>query len=368
MSCSGCPNRELDNKCLTCNTCKSIYCYECLNIDVKSVDRLTRDQLAALKCPSCTNVTRRRVNDDNMPVGTTPDRKMERITPGSHAPISALPSSSLGEMQNPEPLSLESISKLFDEKLSLASPFVVSLRVALKDDIKELVAVEMKSSMTGLIADFTTTTDFLTLEQTDIKNKIAERDQKIQELEQENIRVQRELVNMHKRMSIVEKISRDHNVEIQGVPESKSENLIGIFKILCDTIASPIMDSDIRGFRRVAKIDPSSTRPRNIIVTLSSPRLRDQVLSAVHRFNKGNAKDMLSSRHLGLTVESKRVYVVEHLSPDTKQIHAAARKFARDNGYKYVWVKFGQVFLRKDDASSAIRVKSVDFLKTLETR
>ncbi|KOB52155.1 Zinc finger DNA binding protein [Operophtera brumata] len=360
MNCSGCSDKDIDKKSLSCNVCKLIFCYECLNIDAKKVASLSKNQLASLKCLTCSNVSRRR-NNDNTSARAKADQKVEQH---SHKPAASQSSSHSGNC-NPVPLTLDSISQLLDEKLSLTSPFVINMREALKKDIKELVVAEVKSTMTGLMTDFSTTTDFLASEQTDIKNKIAERDSKIEELESESIRVQRELTSLNNRLSAVEKISRDHNVEIQGVPESRSENLLGIFKSLCTAVSTPIADNDIRGFRRVAKIDPTSDRPRNIIITLSSPRLRDLLLSAVHRYNKSNAKDMLSSRHLGITVDSRRVYVVEHISPESKQIHAASRKFARDNSYKYVWVKYGQVFLRKDDNSNAVRVKSCDYLKSL---
>lgn len=368
MICSGCSNKDIDKKCLSCNTCKSIFCYECLNIDGKKVASLNKNQLESLKCPSCSNVTRRR-NNDSTPVRAKADQKMEQHNVNSTAaavnqPV-AFRSSSHSEQRNSAPLTLDSISQLLDEKLSLTSPFVINMREALKKDIKELVVAEVNSKVTKLMADFSTTTDFLASEQLDIKNKLDERDKKIEELESESVLVQRELTNLNNRLSAVEKISRDHNVEIQGVPESRSENLLGIFKNLCAAVSTPFADNDIRGFRRVAKIDRTSDRPRNIIITLSSPRLRDLLLSAVHRYNKSNAKDMLSSRHLGITVDSRRVYVVEHISPESKQIHAASRKFARDNSYKYVWVKYGQVFLRKDDNSNAVRVKSCDFLKSL---
>ncbi|GBP22314.1 hypothetical protein EVAR_22600_1 [Eumeta japonica] len=82
-------------------------------------------------------------------------------------------------------------------------------------------------------------------------------------------------------------------------------------------------------------------RPRNILVTLASPRLRDFVLSATLLFNKAHCKDMFNSKHVDFAGESRRIYIMEHLSHECKQLQAAARKHARENNYKYVWVWTG---------------------------
>ncbi|CAG9138790.1 unnamed protein product [Plutella xylostella] len=169
---------------------------------------------------------------------------------------------------------------------------------------------------------------------------------------------------MSTRLAILEKISRDSNVEIQEVPESKSENLLAILQSLCKVIDTPLVETDVRAYRRVAKINPASNRPRNIVVTLASPRHRDTLISAVLRYNKLHANDKLNSTSIGIAGEARRIYVSEHLSADTKQLHAAARKTAKELNYKYVWVRFGRIYLRKDH-SDAILVKNIETLAKL---
>ncbi|GBP26593.1 hypothetical protein EVAR_18230_1 [Eumeta japonica] len=48
----------------------------------------------------------------------------------------------------------------------------------------------------------------------------------------------------------------------------------------------------------------SSDKPRNILVTVASPRLQDLVLFTTHRFNKANPKDTLNSKHVDIASES----------------------------------------------------------------
>ncbi|GBP28937.1 hypothetical protein EVAR_93582_1 [Eumeta japonica] len=113
------------------------------------------------------------------------------------------------------------------------------------------------------------------------------------------------------------------------------------------------------------KINTSSDRPRNILVTVASPHLRDLVLSATHRFDKAHPKNMLNSKHVDIAGESRRIYITKHVCHGCKEIHADARKYARENNHKYVWVKFGQMHSHRDDSGSALRIRDIDFFNKL---
>ncbi|KAI5642692.1 hypothetical protein NE865_05218 [Phthorimaea operculella] len=254
---------------------------------------------------------------------------------------------------------------------------MTNLRVEISEIVKKDIAstiqtevmVAVRKLKEELIKDFTTTTDFLSAEQKDLKTLISEKDDTIKTLQSEQIRIQSELNELRSRFGSVEKISRDRNIELQAVPEKGKENVVGIFQNLCKALNVEVHDRDIHACRRVAKLDPSSDRPRNILITLSSPRQRDVVLSAAHRFNKANPKEMLNTTHLGMTGGgTTRIYLSEHLSPQCKRLHAAARKFRKNMNYKYCWVTNGHVYLRKGDNGEAIRVKDLDVLTKLEAK
>ncbi|KAF9414516.1 hypothetical protein HW555_007590 [Spodoptera exigua] len=70
-------------------------------------------------------------------------------------------------------------------------------------------------------------------------------------------------------------------------------------------------------------------------------------------------------QHERLRILNCKVYVCEHLSPDCKYLHAATRLKAKELKFKYVWVKYGRVYMRKDDRAGHILVKNVDFLNNI---
>lgn len=338
---------------LQCQLCTGVYHYVCLGIKKEQFVALNKNQLTSWTCSACVNITRRNNASNVLPSGAA-----------AAAPSCiAAPSKPYSSQ---EEVTIDKISTLLDQKLhSSLSAFMEHLRNTLKEDIKKLVRAEVRLEIEVLKGEFTATTDFICDEQTRLRSEIDSKNNIIQNLESQNNELQKEVNLLHGRISSIEKMSRSCNVEIQAVPESRNENVLSLLKNLCEKLKVTLDDSSIHSCRRVAKMNTSSDRPRNILVTLSSPRLRDSLLSAAHRYNKANSNDTLSSRHLGIPGESRRIYLVEHLSPECKSIHAAARKTAKDKNYKYVWVKYGRVYVRKDDESGCIYIKNLDSLNKL---
>ncbi|XP_063827545.1 mutS protein homolog 5-like [Ostrinia nubilalis] len=184
----------------------------------------------------------------------------------------------------------------------------------------------MGKMVNELKEEFTKTTDFIMEEVKSLKSTIAQKDTVIKSLQSEQTVLKDELHKIRNRVSVMEKLSRDRNVELQAVPENRNENVVSMVKSLCETIELPISDSDIHACRRVAKMDTTSKRPRNIVVTLTSPRLRDSLISAVHRYNKEHSDKKLNTNHIGIKDVCHQIYVSEHLSPECKQLYAAARR------------------------------------------
>lgn len=253
-------------------------------------------------------------------------------------------------------LTIESISKLLDQKLAPSSSAMSDLRNSIVKEVRSLISAEISHIIRELKEEFTQSTDFIMEEVKELKATIAQKDAVIGSLQTEQSQLKDELKLIRSRFSVMENLSRGRNVELHCVPERSNENVVSMFKALCETVQLPMSDSDIHACRRVAKMDTPSKRPRSIVVTLTSPRLRDSLISAVSRYNKDNKQKKLNTNHMGLAGESHQIYISEHLSPECKQLYAAARRFAKDQNYAYCWVKYGQIYLRKADNTGVILV------------
>ncbi|XP_028173167.1 uncharacterized protein LOC114362097 [Ostrinia furnacalis] len=373
MNCSAC-KKYLDTKeCMKCRLCTSKFHIQCLNIDKKQFLTLNKEYKATWICPACSSVTRRARSNDNTPVrqstsmapaSDSMNMSCDLDDPGTTSPTGVL--SSPRATFNKEEITLERISILLDEKLSASlSAFMESFRMALRDDVKEMVKNEIGSTMDAIKEEFSATTDFICAEQKSLQSDITKTATKIKSLEDENTKLQVEINRLNTRLATIEKISRSCNIELQAATERRNENVVALFKNLCEAVKASVDDSHISACRRVAKQNTASNRPRNIIVTFSSPRVRDLVLSATHRYNKSHSGRGLLSSDLGITGDACKIYVNEHLSPELKSLHAATRKVARDHNYKYVWIKYSQIYVRKDDSSGALLVNNTESLSKI---
>lgn len=185
-------------------------------------------------------------------------------------------------------------------------------------------------------------------------------------LETENMELKATMSNITVRINNLEQQSRSSNLEIQCMPETKNENVYTIVSQLGKVVNCDIHEKDILNCTRVAKSNPSSTRPKSIVVQLASPRLRDQLLASVIKYNLNNTQNKLNCGHLGFASQKAPVYVVEHLSPSNKALHAAARIKARELNYKYVWVRNGKIFVRRIDGAEYILIKNTDSLSKIK--
>lgn len=190
--------------------------------------------------------------------------------------------------------------------------------------------------------------------------------QKLKKLETFNLPLQNTVSELTSRVAEMEQHSRDCNIEVQCVPESRSENLLTIVDQLLRTVSCELPELSIRATHRVAKQQPNSDRPRSIVVKMATPQTRDTVLAAVIKFNKSKKRteDKLNAAHLGFA-NKQPVYVSEHLTIANKKLHAATRITARNKGYEYVWIRNGRIFVRKNNESPSMIVRNEDFLKAL---
>ena len=109
----------------------------------------------------------------------------------------------------------------------------------------------------------------------------------------------------------------------------------------------------------------NKSRPRSVIVKLRSPRCRDELYSDMTRYNKSHSDDKLNSCVLGYGGSKLPVYVSEHLSPIYKSLHAAARLKAKEKSYKFIWVRYGKIYVCKSESSGTILIKNEQRLEKI---
>ncbi|KAG7307855.1 hypothetical protein JYU34_006460 [Plutella xylostella] len=162
------------------------------------------------------------------------------------------------------------------------------------EELKDLIAKEIKenlySSMFSIIstklepqlktireelADYSHAMKFFNDKFEEIVTKQSEYVDKVKTLEAENQFLRDHVEKINQRLKQIEDNARSTNIEIQCLPENRSENLITTVQQLGNVVKCPLNATDITYCSRVAKMNTESNRPRNVVVKLSSPLQRD---------------------------------------------------------------------------------------------
>lgn len=239
-------------------------------------------------------------------------------------------------------------------------------RVILSDTIKQLVSSEIKL-LKDEVNELRESVSFYNQKYEEIKADLDIKTTIIKDLKVDNEMLKTTVTDLSRRLNMVEQNAREANVEINGIPEHKTENLVKTMEQIIKAVnAHNVSVEDVIHVTRVAKLNRGDERPRTVVAKLRTPRHRDEILAAVTKFNKKQSNDKLSSHHLGIGGARSPIYVSEHLSPVNKAIHAAARIKAKELGYKFTWVRNGRIFIRKDEGSEFLLVRGMESLKYLK--
>lgn len=250
------------------------------------------------------------------------------------------------------PLTAEDLKQYIDKK------FEESIAQLLSEIRSEFS--NKNSETKDLFTELKKSVDYMSDNYDELLENLKSKTKMLNDLQTENTALRGQVIDLNTRLDLIEQQSRKGNIEIQCVPEYKSENLETVVQQPANTVACNLTDQEILNYHRISKMNQDSTRLRSIVLKLSSPLVRDKILAAVKIFNKTQQNDKLklNSSHLGLAGEKKSIFVCEHLSLANKKLHAAARAIAKERKYEFVWVWNGRINMKKDINSKAFQVKN----------
>lgn len=342
-----CTNKSMvgNDKFINCVQCNKPYHFLCLSITEISKES---KEYNVWKCPECLSQMPKVSKKDCTPIrNVTTSRGNKRPALNSPTKITAVTSDEVRSIVQ------EVVHKELD---TMAQQFTNMIVTIINRELEPIIneMKDLKESLNFHTAEF----DRFQSEHVELKGNFKH-------LQEENNSFKKTVCDLSQRLNYLEQQARSSNLEIQCLPENKQENLFSVAKQLGSVVGCGIKDGDIMNCTRIAKLQTSSDRPRSIVVQLASPRIRDQLLASVINYNKKTPECKLSSADFGLAGNKTPVYVVEHLSPAHKALHAATRLKAKEKGYKFVWVRNGRIFVRKNVDSDHILIKTIETVNKL---
>lgn len=359
--CAGCKTTLPKKQFLTCASCKARYDIECGNVPLRQFQQMEVHQKNNWKCPECLNKQPKHGNIHTpiRSVTTLDDCNNSSTDTDEVSYVTKRKKLSQSPQCSPTQYKVDSIlGDLTECKLRNI------IQQELTSAIQNLVTAQL-NTINNQIKEFQESINFINAQYEQMKIRLEERCNTVDLLKRENEVLKSTVKDLTSRLNIVEVHMRESNIEINGIPENRNENLVNVVVQLSKIIKNPLTEEDIQHVTRVAQFNRTPEKPRSVIVKLRSARHRDAVLASVAQYNKKNPKEKLNSSHLGIGGTSKPVYVSEHLSPANKALHAATRIKAKEMNYRFTWIRNGRIFVRKDEFSQAKLVKSMDCLNAI---
>lgn len=358
MSCAACCTSINNEDYLTCIKCSDSYDFACLNLSVSDVNVTTESFKSNWLCPGCLN---KQPKNDNTNAPARPS------TPTGLAELTFNTVTRRKVQNRPEPTASTSKSSDYVSRADIREIIRDEIRCAIRDSTCVLNrTLDTKlGELRDELGSFRDSLSFLSDQFDSLKRDISTCTNDNAKLLKENEKLRSEVDGLTNRLNNLDQMSRATNLEVQCVPEHRTENLLLIVKQLCNVVKYPVSESDVAFCSRVAKMNTNNTRPRSILVKFVTPRIRDCVLAAVIQYNKDHKQEKLTSSDLGIDDKKIPIYVVENLTAENKSLHAATRLRAKELGYKFVWVRGGRVYVRKSESAEAIFVRNTESLKKL---
>lgn len=257
-----------------------------------------------------------------------------------------------------------------DDDLSLADLYKMIKQEIVKanEETKtriNVVAAEINQSVSQLRADVETiksSQEFLSNEFEGMKNSISCNKSSIASLGRDVSRINETCTNNEKHieelnyeLNFLRQTTMEGHLLICNVIRTTDEKLMDVFNAILNNLDVQCKAEDVLGIARLSSSNKGGMQP--ILVRFSNSCMKDRIMKA--------ARDHpITCDAIGLGV-NQRVYFNHRLTNANRHLLGEARKFKREHNFKFVWYSNGEIFLRKDENSRAIRVSDLSVLSSI---
>ncbi|CAN7938231.1 unnamed protein product [Ixodes hexagonus] len=243
-----------------------------------------------------------------------------------------------------------------DEEENVASQLLREIR-EIKTNVESLPALHEKvDSLLFLNEEFTKLSravQELNVAMKTMQERDATREAEVNSLkatvqaQSEQLQTQAEqLQELRQSQNDLEQYSRRTNLEIQGLPYHRNENLRDELTQLASVLEVPnVSSADVVAVHRLP------CKPETV------PTVLVQFTSVATKENWSNARGRLQRLHrLG---KLPKLFFNDNLSKLNRELFWRARTTARERGYEFAWAKGGKIYVKKAENAPLIRVNRV---------
>lgn len=175
-------------------------------------------------------------------------------------------------------------------------------------------------------------------------------------IKKESVKQKELILAQGRRINFLEKQLLENTINIQNIPVTDNEVVSDIvYNIFGKLNVKLTTSSVVKAYRKKPKVDG---RSGDIVVKLGTASVFESIrLEAI--------KKKLTTQDFGYKGESRKIFVNQELSFLNKLLLFEAKGLQRKNNWKFVWEKGGFIYIRKVEGEHAIKLTSLDQLKSL---
>lgn len=202
----------------------------------------------------------------------------------------------------------------------------------------------------------------------DILSKLNQVDEKfeiIEQVQRENTTLKKQLREQAARITMLEQSTLKNQLEIRGVPDNVDMSPIDIVKCIAAKINFTLNVNDVNFCKRT--VWAAKDKPKDIVVCFNSIEKKDAFISQKKKTVVTTEIFVsINSSGSSSTSTSTPIYINESLCSSNKKLLYNVKLFAKNNNYKFVWVRDGNIQIRKNERSRFIIIKDLDTLNELD--
>lgn len=246
---------------------------------------------------------------------------------------------------------------------AITKEFLISTLEAIKKEIFNELKAEMQIHSTQ-VQELKESVQFLS-DSVDKSNSLIEAMRKefseikkeVNELRDENKVLKKTVSNLQEKVRSFEQYSRRTNLEISGIPETPKEDVLSLIKDVGTAIGVELDESQVMAAHRIPSF--KKNRTPSLIVQFHTKMQRDAWIT---NFRK---KKTMSADEINRALPKNKVYLNEHLSPDSKMFLGQLKEACKKDNFKYVWFRDGKFYVRREDGGRCHRINDLSELSKL---
>ena len=247
-----------------------------------------------------------------------------------------------------------------------------SLKKVIKEEIEELVSARL-SDINNKLKEIEKSQSFLANQYETFRNQVGFLMAENTKIKEENVQLVARIRNLEKgdkqrakAVDDLEQYGRRNMVEVSGIPRRAKENCEELVLELASKIGVELKAENIEACHRIS---PKQDAP--IIVKVVSRKDASSLLSKTAKSNarRISIADLVFevpatlSQNPTTNVSSGKVFVNESLTSRNKNLLRVAKTKKRELDYKFLWLRNGTIYMRRNENAP---VKKIAFLDDLE--